>query len=161
MKDIKKRTISFGIIADCQYADENDESYRIPAEVPLVYNCSYRQVPRRLEEAIRLFNTEALDFVVHLGDFVDRRIEEFFTLDDITQLSNTPFWHVIGNHEYKDKSNPIEKVVSLYRMPGRYYTKELYNYKFIIVDSNEEGVIAHREGSKEWVNGAKLIASME
>ena len=157
---MKKAIITFGLVSDCQYTDEDDETYIIPTPEQLSYDCRYRESPERLRQAINFLNTQQLDFVVHLGDFIDRRFTEIEPLNTITQLSKAPFWHVLGNHEYKDKSTPIESVVSVYGMPHRYYVKDVSSYRFIIIDSNEEGVIVPVEESDEYKSGQAYINAL-
>ncbi len=161
MRKDQEHNVSFGLITDCQYVNHEDETYTIPANVPMTYNCTYRDSPRKLQDAIRFFNTRKLDFIVHLGDFIDRDVRDIKILNNVTDQSIAPLWHVLGNHEYKDKTHAIEHVVDLYQMPARYYTKEVGNYKFIIIDSSEEGVIAHQEDTPAWDQGVKLIQAMQ
>lgn len=157
----EKPTVSFGVLADCQYTDEADEAYDIPANIPLRYVCEYRKSPDKLEEAIDFLNTQDLDFIVHLGDFIDRRADEIAPLTALTDTSKAPFWHVLGNHEYKDPTSRIEHVLAQYAMPERYYSRVIENYRFVIVDSSEEGLIAHPEGTPEWQRGANLIENLK
>ncbi|WP_052762582.1 metallophosphoesterase family protein [Jiangella alkaliphila] len=59
----------FGVIADCQYADFPDTGTRY-----------YRSSIGKLAEAVDTFNQADLDFITHLGDFVDRFERSFAEL---------------------------------------------------------------------------------
>lgn len=152
--------ITFGLISDCQYANEYDETYMIPTPERLSYDCRYRESPNRLRQAVNFFNTQHLDFVVHLGDFIDRRFDDIAVLTDITNTSEAPFWHVLGNHEYKDKTKSIKDVLSAYAMPSRYYVKDIATHRFIVIDSNEKGVISSLPNSESYKKGEMYIHAL-
>lgn len=59
---------SFGIVADPQYAD---------ADPRPDMGRFYAESPKKLAEAIDVFNREDLAFVVTLGDIIDRGFENF------------------------------------------------------------------------------------
>src|SRR3989339_648463 len=52
---------SFGVVADVQYADAESAGSRF-----------YRNSAGKLEECVSEFNKNTLEFVIHLGDLIDR-----------------------------------------------------------------------------------------
>jgi predicted phosphodiesterase len=118
--------IRFGVVADCQYCDCPAAGSRI-----------YRQSPAKLQAAIDTFNMHELDFVVHLGDFIDREIESFDTLTGIMARSQAPVYHVLGNHDYSVADEQKERIPGILHMPARYYAFECGAWKFLVVDGND------------------------
>ena len=159
MQGREKPVITFGVMSDCQYADA-DPTTHIIADTNYSSNRQYRQSPRKLKEAVDFFNTQDLDFVVHVGDFVDRSLDDFGVLRDITDQLTVPFWHVIGNHEYSDEASTPGRVVDLYAMPSRYYTKDLAGYTFVVLDSSEVSIDAYPVGSPEQEGAFEVVEEL-
>jgi manganese-dependent ADP-ribose/CDP-alcohol diphosphatase len=143
---------SFGIMSDCQYADADDIDVNVLGTEEYIHN-RYRQSPRKLQEAIDEFNRHELQFIVHLGDFVDRNLDDVTTLQTITASSQAPIWHVLGNHDFLHSEIKHEEIIKQFGMPGKYYTKDCYGYRFTVLDTNDVGMIEYPEGSAEWEAG--------
>src|SRR5690606_36367369 len=88
--------IRFGIIADVQYADQEDAGSR-----------NYRGSIDKLAEAVQTFNGRDLEFVINLGDFIDKGSSSFDTLLSITNRLNMPLYHVLGNHDFTVSEDPL------------------------------------------------------
>jgi 3',5'-cyclic AMP phosphodiesterase CpdA len=152
--------ISIGIFADCQYRDANNEVGTIRGTNQQYYN-NYRESIPKLREVVRIFNTYPLDFVVHLGDFIDRDLKDADKLHGITKDLKAELWHVIGNHELWAPDTKVEDVVEKYNMPSPYYSKRMKGTRFIMLDTNDLGVLEHPEGSPEWKVGRALLDKMK
>lgn len=144
---------SFGIISDCQYAD-------IPSENPFS-DRRYRLAKSKLQDAVNFFNKQSLEFVVHLGDLIDQDAKSFETVMPICASSKNEIWQVLGNHDfygadYKLAGDP-QKVLKKMGMSQPYYSKIVNRYRFIILDTNEEGVIETRQDSPEYQKGLKIV----
>ncbi|MEM8772220.1 MAG: metallophosphoesterase [Pseudomonadota bacterium] len=136
---------SIGAIADCQYADKEANGQRL-----------YRRAPGKLEEAIGVLNEFDLEFVVHLGDFIEEDFESFAILNDITSTLSHPMRHIVGNHDYyviDEKKSDVHKVLG---MPDRYYSFEYGNYIFVAVDGNDLSYHGWPEGSDRHQESIKL-----
>lgn len=155
---MSKLLFSFGVVADCQYADRDDAT-AISSDRRHIHDNRYRLSPDKMKEAIEFFNQNQLEFVVHLGDFVDSNIREYAPpLLDIVSESRAPFWHVLGNHEYH-KANCTEKeILTIYGLEKSYYAQSVKSHKFIVLDTNELGVIKHSDkDSREWQEGNQYL----
>jgi manganese-dependent ADP-ribose/CDP-alcohol diphosphatase len=152
--------VSFGVMADCQYADAPDHVGSIKEGRDQFVNC-YRQSPRKLEDAITTFNKHDLDFIVHLGDFIDRDLEDAHRLHRITGRASAPLWHVLGNHEFWNAGTDVQKVLDLYNMESKYYSKQVGGSRFIMLDTNELGPLQYKPHSREWKIGNELIERMK
>lgn len=156
----KNPEVSFGIVADCQYADADDYEGTIRGSKKKFYN-RYRMSPRKLEEAVNTFNEYDLDFTVHLGDFVDRKLEDADVLHTITDRMRAPLWHVLGNHEFWVKGTEVQTVLDTYKMEHKYYSRRKIGSRFIVLDTCDLGVLEHKEGTPNWIIGRTLLNKMK
>ena len=151
--------MKFGVIADCQYADIDGVDYAPERK--------FRLSPQKLSEAIEFFNTQELDFIVHLGDVIDQDMASFDTILPIFNLSKHEIMHVLGNHDFyvTDARNPQrnnkEEIIKLLNMPAPYYAKTYGDYHFIFLDSNEVGTIEPEHGTADYEAGMKLLQKLE
>ena len=79
---------TFGVIADVQYADQPNAGAR-----------HYRSSLQSLKACVAALNRQDLDFVVQLGDFIDRGTTSFDTVLPVWQQLRARRFHVIGNHD--------------------------------------------------------------
>ena len=84
--------MKFGVIADCQYADVDT--------VAIAPQRKFRKSREKLKEAVDFFNNQEVEFVVHLGDFIDHDTNGFEVLNAITSELNKPIFHIFGNHDF-------------------------------------------------------------
>lgn len=134
-----------GAIADCQYADRDPAGARL-----------FRQSPGKLRDAVERLNQEDLAFVVHLGDFIDEDWESFETLAPIAAELVHPWRHVAGNHDYfvEDRRKPM--VHEKLGMPARYYSFELGDWVFAVLDGNDLSYHGWPEGSPEHEESVRI-----
>lgn len=151
-----KPILSFGIMADCQYADKDDEDFVVSGTHHMYHN-RYRQSADKLRQAVETFNDFDLAFVVHLGDFVDRGIEEANGIIETIRELKAPFWHVLGNHDFAGSEDDHTRLYKKYGIENSYYAKQINGYRFIILDTNEVSIIKHPEGTMGWNMGKKMI----
>ncbi len=151
---------SFGVIADCQYADKDNTEITVMGTEHKYYNY-YRSSPAKLQEAVDKFNEHELEFVVHLGDFTEKDLDGFDKLANITKGLKVPLWHVLGNHEYWGNEGNEQRVLDTYGLKNSYYSKRINNFRFIILDTNEVGIIKHTPESEEWTRGRQVIDKMK
>lgn len=147
---------SFGLLADVQYADDDTD---------VELDRHYRASPAKLRAAIDDFNSEELAFVVHLGDFVDHDLSNAAPLLAIARSSNAPVHHVLGNHDFASTGSPtgrseVAEVISSYGMDGPHYTIDQPGWRFLVLDTNEVGVIEHPPGSPESADGEAMLARL-
>lgn len=152
--------VSFGIIADCQYVDKDDSDVVVAGTMNDMYHNRPRLSLNKLREAVDTLNTHELDFVVHLGDFTDRALEGYGKLAAVTDDLKAPFWHVLGNHEYWGVEGQEPLVLSTHGLERSYYSHVINGFRFIILDTNELGIMKHAPGTDEWIEGRALVDTM-
>lgn len=158
---VSKPLFSFGVMADCQYADADDTDALVTGTKDEIYNNRYRRSPAKLKEAVDAFNQHELAFIVHLGDFIDRNLEEAAVLHAITANAQAPLWHVLGNHDFMGSEGNLQRILDMYRMPAHYYSHVINGYRFVVLDTNDLGVIAYDADSEEWRTGQALLSEMK
>jgi manganese-dependent ADP-ribose/CDP-alcohol diphosphatase len=136
---------SVGAIADCQYADEDDEGMRL-----------YRRAPAKLKAAVDHFNTLDLDHVVHLGDFIDKDWASFDALQPIVSGLRHPWRFVLGNHDFAIADVHKSRVAQRLGMPGRYYSFETHGWVFLALDGNDLSEYGWPAGSPQLARSRAL-----
>ncbi|TKB51688.1 metallophosphoesterase [Ferrimonas aestuarii] len=137
--------LAVGVIADCQYADQNHKGQRL-----------YRSCPDKLQHAAEVFNQQPLDHVVHLGDFIDKDWRSFAPLVKITNTLNAPVFHVLGNHDLEVADDKKAQVTTALNMPSRYYSLQRGAWRFIAVDGNDVSTYGWPKSSPEHQRNLKL-----
>ncbi|MCK8107606.1 metallophosphoesterase [Pseudoalteromonas sp. 2CM41L] len=131
-------SFTLGVIADCQYADQDDKGTR-----------HYTSCPNKLSTAVEQFNQLPLSGVLHLGDFIDREFKSFTPLNTISSSLNAPLYHVLGNHEFSVDDKSKMRITDTLNMPSRYYSFEINNWLFIALDGNDVSTYAWPKNSKK------------
>jgi len=138
-----KPVISFGVIADIQYADKKPGSKRY-----------YRQSLHNLDLSVRYFNQQHLDFIIQLGDLIDGRdkvevvgvgqegdAQDLSRVLSVLNTSKAPVYHVLGNHDF---FQPRQKLLPILGLNRAYQSFVIKGWKFIILDGMDVSV------SKGW-----------
>lgn len=147
--------MKIGLIADPQYADMPNEA---PTRFPM-------KSLDRLKEAVAQLNTEKLDAVVVLGDFIDRGSRNFAPVLEILAELKAPVWPVLGNHDFADDSYVCGFTDEALNALGltwdtRYRYVDMQSIRFVFTDTNEDSVIESKPGTPEYLEGEKRIASL-
>lgn len=90
------------------------------------------------------------DLILQMGDFAypnDKNKE----LIDRFNAAHREALHVIGNHD-TDSGHTKAQCLSYWKMPARYYTKEVSGVCFIILDGNDKGSPTHKGGYPAYIN---------
>lgn len=127
----KKRTLEFpefeiGVVADCQYCNCEAAGVRY-----------YRKSPNRLHNAVKVFNKHALDYSIHLGDFIDRDFVSFDTVAPIWNNQKADNYHVLGNHDFSVIDSLKSLIFEKLNIQDRYYSIVKNNWRFIVLDGND------------------------
>lgn len=125
-----------GLIADCQYADKPDAPPRL-----------YRRAAGKLEAALAHLAGEALDGLVHLGDFIDGDWASYDTLAPIEAKARPPLRHVLGNHDFHVAAPRKADVPARLGLPGRRDAFDLGAWRILIADGNAFSLHAWPPGS--------------
>ncbi len=119
--------LRLGVFADCQYCDCDPVGSRF-----------YSNSPEKLRECITHFNREEnLEFVVGLGDLIDRDFSSFDTLQPILDQSVHNIYNIPGNHDFEVEEEKLEKVPDALGLEKSYYTIEKTGWLFIFLNGNE------------------------
>ena len=139
--------LTFGVIADIQYADQEPLGQRF-----------FRNVLNKLPAAIEEIRKHQPAFILNLGDTVDNGLKNFKPVlrlmpDDI-RVYNT-----LGNHDYylMAPSN-YPKVRELLGMPADYYDFSAGLWRFILLDSND---IIVEKGGHSLARAHSLMSAAE
>ncbi len=119
-------SFKIGVITDCQYCD-----------CGVKWNRYYKKSPQRLKEAVETLNKDYINYTIHLGDFIDQKIE---SLDSILPIWNTlksKTYHVLGNHDFDVSKNNKQKMLNKLNIKNRYYSFVEKDWRFIILDGND------------------------
>ena len=150
--------LSFGVIADVQYADE-DDAYNF-AKTSKRY---YRSTLDKLEKAVEEWNSTDISFVLQVGDLIDGKCEKYSErglesiLEKLKPLK-TPLYHVIGNHElYNFGRQDLEKL--LLPEPFYYEFSPCDGVRFVILNSFEDSVLWKNEKDSSEIHYQLLEAN--
>jgi len=119
--------LKIGVIADPQYCNCDPLGTRF-----------YRETLKKLPAAIDTFNKYKVDFVVTLGDIIDRYYESFDSILPLYSNLNMPDYKLLGNHEFEEVNDSLkDTVIHLLNMPDYYYYFTYNDWRFIILDGTE------------------------
>jgi len=90
------------------------------------------------------------DFIMQMGDFAYPNDKNKALIDEFNQAHPIAL-HVIGNHD-TDSGHTKEQCLRYWKMPARYYTKEINGVCFIILDGNDKGSPTHKGGYPSYIN---------
>ena len=138
--------VKIGVFADCQYCDCEIAGTRF-----------YRNSLQKLDDCINQFNTnKELDFVVGLGDLIDRNILSFDSVNSILSKSKKEVFHVIGNHDLSVDKSQFENVPGKLNLQKTWYSVSKKDWRFIFLNGND---ITFHSNNKEIVKEAEKISS--
>lgn len=135
----QEQPLSFGLISDCQYHSVKGKGMR-----------KYSMSDIKLSEAVAHFNQMRLDFVIHLGDFIDKDFESFDIVSPIFAQLSAPHYHVLGNHDFSVTDDNKSKVSKKLGMPARYYDFAAKGWRFLVLDGNDISFHAYPEDSQAY-----------
>jgi len=143
--------LRFGVLTDCQYAD---------VDTPAGSKRLYRRSPQKLADAIAHCNAMGdLEFLLHLGDAVDRGERSYDVVRPIFRSSVVPVHHVAGNHDYEIASHLKAQVPMLLGMPAAHYRIERGGWRLLMLDGNAVSTFAWPEGSVERREAEGMMAA--
>lgn len=120
--------LRFGIVADPQYADI------APHEA---MNRHYAQSLAKLADAIAVFNAADLDFVMTLGDIIDRDWDSFDDILPVYEALRHKALFLLGNHDFAVAPEHLGHVAERLGMPARYYDFAIDSWRFVVLDGND------------------------
>ncbi len=119
--------VKIGVFADCQYCDCDAWGTRF-----------YRNSLDKLNDCVDEFNsTDDIDFIVGLGDLIDRNFSSYKTVNAILEKAHKTVYNVVGNHDYSVDPQYYNDVPKQLGLSHTYYTVEKGGWKFIFLNGNE------------------------
>jgi len=119
--------VKIGVFADCQYCDYETAGSRF-----------YRNSLSKLEDCITQFNRdEEIEFVVGLGDLIDRDFASFDKVNPILSKSKKPVFQVIGNHDLAVDKEVLEQVPAKINLTETWYSFTKNDWHFIFLNGND------------------------
>jgi predicted phosphodiesterase len=128
----------FGAIADCQYCDIQGTGIR-----------KYSLSPDKLRNCVATYNTLDLDYVVHLGDFIDRDFKSFDVVTPIFNQLTMPTYHVLGNHDFEVADAFKKDIPKKLGLDSKYYDFQVKGWRYVVLDGNDISFHAYPTNSQE------------
>ncbi|MEK7953242.1 metallophosphoesterase [Luteolibacter soli] len=142
--------LRFGLIADAQYADADQEGER-----------HYRSTPEKLKRAVEIIRAAKPEFTLQLGDFIDRDFKSFDTMLPIIKELGHPVYHLLGNHDYSVADTEKSRVVATLGMPHDYYTFRSGNIRIVMLDTNSISTYKYPANTPSATAAAEQLKALE
>jgi len=130
--------LSFGVIADPQYADADMKMGRF-----------YRNSLAKMKVAAEELNKHDLEFVTTLGDVIDKNITSFDDIMPIYKTLKAPQRYVLGNHDFTVDDKDKGSVMKHLGMKDSYHSETKGDWHFIYLDGTDVSPYRHPKKSAE------------
>ena len=144
------KPLRFGGIADPQYADQPTRGTRF-----------YRNSIEKLKLAIAELNTFDLDFVITLGDVIDKNIESFAEIMPLYDELAAPHRLVLGNHDFDVDDADKPKVVEAMGLTKTYYSESHGSWRFLYLDGTEVATYRYGENDQRTEVAAQTLRQLK
>jgi manganese-dependent ADP-ribose/CDP-alcohol diphosphatase len=141
-KDNDQHTI--GVIADAQYVDVKTKGKR-----------RYSLSKDKLSKCVEHFNKTDVEFVIHLGDFIDRDWKSLDTMSAVYTKLKAPGYHLLGNHDFSVDDNLKKDVPAKLGMPAKYYDFKVKGWRYVVLDGNDISFHAYPKNSEKTKEAAE------
>jgi len=119
--------VKIGVFADCQYCNCETAGTRF-----------YRNSLSKLDDCITQFNRDKeIDFVVGLGDIIDRDFASFNSVNAILSKSKNEVYQLIGNHDLAVEKSLLEKVPAKINLNKTWYSFTKNDWHFVFLNGND------------------------
>jgi alkaline phosphatase len=132
----------FGVITDIHHTNKPDTADR-----------KYSAGLSKTEHFVRTMNRERVDFVIELGDFVDKLVNDKDPVQNLREVEAAftsfrgPHYHVLGNHEFDNvtRSDLLSLIHNTGIPAGRtYYSFDLNGIHCVVLDADYTVAEPHR-----------------
>ena len=121
----------------------------------------YRNSLKKLEKAVLEYNSRDLDFVIQLGDLIDRDFSSYHEVLSIYRRLEIPGYHVLGNHEFKVESEEKGRVLPTLGLKRGYYDFVYQPWRFIVLDGTDLSLFAPEEGSERYKEAESMLRRLK
>jgi len=119
--------VRFATIADVQYGDREPKGTRF-----------YRESVGKLRQAMEVIRRARPDFVISVGDIIDRGFDSFARILPEVQGEGLPArYFVLGNHEWNLPAEQRAQVMPTLDLASGYYSFTIDDWHFIVLDGTE------------------------
>jgi len=144
--------VRFGLLADPQYAD---------ADPDVAHGRFYRHSLAKLAQAIDELNRQPLDFVVTLGDLVDRQWSSYAAILSLYRRLRHPHLTVMGNHDADTLSRHLAGQQPPLGLPKHYFHFTVANYRFIAIDGNDLSLYCNQGNGDDRQQAEHMLAELQ
>lgn len=144
--------LRFGVIADPQYVD---------ADPHVGLNRHFRESLLRITQAVETFNGRELDFVITLGDLIDRDWDSFDAVLPLYRPLRHRALFLAGNHDFSVDPAHLGAVHKRLGMPAPYHDLLIRGHRIVILDGNEVSTFALPPGHPRHEIAAARLAAMK
>lgn len=146
---LQKPFFSFGIIADIQYADIDPAGSRF-----------YRNSIDKLRDAVSGLKSDSVDFLINLGDMIDKNYDSFNPVMEIIGSSGIKTYNIAGNHDYSIDPQYKKQIPFMSDQEEGYYYFIYKKFRFILLDGND--ISTYKSNNKESIKqGEDLISTVK
>lgn len=143
--------LRFGIIADPQYA---------AAEPDLRLDRYFMNSLDKLDEAVRRFNAEELDFVLTLGDVIDRGFENFDAVLSVYAGLRHQCLFLPGNHDFKVAAERLGEVHGRLGMAAPYYDLAHSGCRIVVIEGSDISLFAPPPGDPRRATAEEMLGAL-
>lgn len=149
-KNSDNPVLSFGVIADPQYADQAARGTR-----------HYLQSVEKLRNAIGRLNQNPLDFVVTLGDVIDKDFASFDTMMPLYDALKAPARFVLGNHDFAVADDKKKDVIAAMKMQKAYYSELRQGWRLIYLDGADISTYRYPKDDPRTISAEKVLMGLK
>ena len=143
--------VRFATIADVQYCDRKPKGTRF-----------YREAVEKLGQAMDEIRAARPDFVISLGDIIDRDFESYATVLPSYEGEGTlESYFVLGNHEWNVAEEQKASVVPTLGLESGYYSFAIDDWQFIVLDGTELSSYATHAGAARQAEAKSMLRELE
>jgi 3',5'-cyclic AMP phosphodiesterase CpdA len=147
--------VVFGTLADAQYCDCESAGRRF-----------YRKSLRKMEEFVREVSSRKLDFVIQLGDLIDRDFDSFSRMLPLYKEIAVPSYHVLGNHDFAVAGRGIGEPLRILGLTSLgsgkgHFAFTAGDWQFVVLNGNDISTYANSTGSEKHRQAETILAGLE
>ncbi len=135
---VEKPEFTFGVVTDIQYQDAEPQKSRF-----------YRSSVKKLEECVQVFNSKDLEFVIQLGDLIEKDFASYDTILSVFEKIKHKKYHVLGNHEFSVRGRYLKSLLQRIGMDKAYYDFKINSWRFIVLNGNDISIHGTQYDSEE------------
>jgi len=147
--------VTFGVVTDVQYCACETSGER-----------HYSASVGKLQAAVEVLNQRDLDFVIHLGDFIDRDFSSFDTVNTIYSQITARRYHIYGNHDFSVGAGQIPAVPGVLGLDTLgtghgYYQFSRDSWRFVVLNGTDISTYANAKFTTSYRRSEDMMAALQ